>query len=255
MPAPQPTRIELAQWRAAAARWWKKTLVLAVVIGAFGTLSYLFGDRITLESLARHEAAFRDFHARRPVTTYATALAVYVVVTALSLPLATVLTLFYAWLFGMGRAVLVVSFASTAGATLAFLLSRYLLRGAVRRWYGARSEKFDAALAREGAFYLLTLRLLPVVPFFVINLVMGLTPIRVWTFWWCTQLGTLPATCVYAYAGSTFPTLAELADAGPRELLDWQLFAALTLLALLPLIVRWVLSRFRPLPAEARRQP
>jgi uncharacterized membrane protein YdjX (TVP38/TMEM64 family) len=107
------------------------------------------------------------------------------------------MTLLYGWFFKFVAALLVVSFASTTGTTLAFLLSRYLLRDAIQQKFGERLAGFNGALEREGAFYLFTLRLIPAVPFFVINVVMGLTPIRVWTFWWVSQLGMLPGTCVF----------------------------------------------------------
>jgi uncharacterized membrane protein YdjX (TVP38/TMEM64 family) len=139
----------------------------------------------------------------------------------------------------------VVSFGATAGSTLAFLLSRYLFRRAIRERFGERLRRFDAALEREGVFYLFTLRLLPVVPFFIVNLVMGLTPLRARTFWWVSQLGMLPGTAVYTWAGSTIPSLTELAEHGVRGVLTWEIFAALALLACFPLVIRAVLRRVR----------
>lgn len=232
-------------WRAAVLRAWRELLVLAVVIGGAGTLYYVYGGELSLEALARQERAFRAFYHERTLLTYAIAFAAYVAVTALSLPLATGLTVLYAWLFqSLWRSLLLISFASTAGATLAFLLSRYLLRGMVRRMFGQKLARIDDAFQRDGGFYLLSLRLLPVVPFFVINFAMGVLPIRVWTFWWCTQLGTLPATTVYAFAGTRLPSLEELSREGAPSLFDWQLLAAFVLLALLPLLLRALLARF-----------
>ena len=118
----------------------------------------------------------------------------------------------YGWYFGLAPAVILVSFASTSGATIAFLLSRYLFRDAIQTRFRDQLAKFNQALQREGAFYLFTLRLIPAVPFFVINVVMGLTPIRTLTFWWVSQVGMLAGTIVYVYAGSTIPSLAHLAD-------------------------------------------
>jgi uncharacterized membrane protein YdjX (TVP38/TMEM64 family) len=239
---------------AAAGRWrsWKRPLIFAGVLAlAFGVW-FLFRDELSLEALATREAELRAHAARRPLVAMVTAFAVYVGVTALSLPLATVLTLTLSWFFtqafgaaGFWVALLVVSFGATAGSTLAFLLSRYLFRRAVRERFGERLRRFDTALEREGVFYLFTLRLLPVVPFFVVNLVMGLTPLRIRTFWWVSQLGMLPGTAAYAYAGSAIPSLAALAEQGVRGILTWEIFAALALLACFPLVIRAVLRRFQ----------
>ena len=159
-----------------------------------------------------------------------------------------------AWLFGFWRGLIVVSLGSTAGATVAFLLSRYLFRQSFSNRFGDRLEKFNAALQREGAFYLFTLRLIPAVPFFVINAVMGLTPIRVRTFWWVSQLGMLPGTMVYVYAGSRVPNLQTLADKGIHAIFTTgqmaQILSAFALLGLFPLILRQVMKRIsRSTPA------
>jgi uncharacterized membrane protein YdjX (TVP38/TMEM64 family) len=237
----------------AAARFgWKRLLVLVAIVALALTVWILFRDELSLEALATREAEFRAHAVRRPLVAVAIAFGMYVAVTGLSLPLATVLTLSIAWFFtqafaaaGFWIALVVVSFGATTGSTLAFLLSRYLFRRAVRERFGERLQRTDAALAREGVFYLFTLRLLPVVPFFVVNLVMGLTPLRTRTFWWVSQLGMLPGSAIYTYAGSTIPSLAELADEGIGSVLTWQIAAALTLLACFPLVVRAVLARSR----------
>jgi len=140
-----------------------------------------------------------------------------------------------------------VSFASTSGATIAFLLSRHLFREAVVARFGPRLASFNEHLRTDGPFYLLGLRLLPLVPFFVINLVMGLTPMRARTFWWVSQLGMLPGTAVYVYAGSRVPSLAELAEHGVASVLSagqlLQLAIAFALLGTFPLIVKLLLER------------
>ena len=145
---------------------------------------------------------------------------------------------------------IVVSFASTSGATLAFLLSRYLFGRAVQNRFGARLSGFNEALRREGPFFLFTLRLIPAVPFFAINLVMGLTPIRVRTFWWVSQLGMLAGTTVYVYAGSSVPGLQVLAEQGVQAVLTLgqltQIMVALALLGVFPLVVRLIVKKLRP---------
>ncbi|MCH1438465.1 MAG: VTT domain-containing protein, partial [Rubripirellula sp.] len=154
--------------------------------------------------------------------------------------------LLYGWYFGFGPTLILVSFASTAGATISFLTSRYLLRGSLEHKFGDRLQTFNQHLESEGAFYLFTLRLIPVVPFFVINLVMGLTQLPTRTYWWVSQLGMLPGTAVYVYAGSSVPNLGQLADQGAAAVLSpqqlFQLFLAFALLGVFPLIVKLLVT-------------
>ena len=126
----------------------------------------------------------------------------YVAMAAVSLPGASLMTLAGGAVFGLGLGTLLVSFASSIGATLAFLSARFILRDWVQARLGHRLEALNEGVRRDGAYYLLTLRLLPVFPFWVVNLVLGLTPIRTWTFYWASQLGMLPATVIYVYAGT-----------------------------------------------------
>ncbi len=208
-----------------------------------------FRDYLTLESLAARESQLREYQARNPSLVYGVAFLVYVAVTGLSLPGAAALSLVYGWYFRFLPALVLVSFASTAGATVAFLVSRYLLRDAVQRNFGHRLSSFNQHLESEGAFYLFWLRLIPAVPFFVINLVMGLTPIKARTFWWVSQIGMLPGTIVYVYAGSRVPNLTVLAEKGaaavftPSQLT--QIAFALALLGLFPLIIKKILGRLK----------
>ncbi|WP_442507440.1 TVP38/TMEM64 family protein [Novipirellula sp. SH528] len=217
-------------------------LVAAIVIVGYTQ----FGDLLSLENLAKQETQLRTFQADHPVLVYGAAFLVYVVLTGLSLPGAAVLTLVYGWYFGLVRGLVLVSFASTAGATMAFLLSRFLFRDAIQNRFGERLKNFNESLEKEGPFFLFTLRLIPAVPFFVINAVMGLTPIRTRTFWWVSQLGMLAGTAVYVYAGSSVPDLKTLADDGigavftPRQL--GQIASAFVLLGLFPLIVRFTMK-------------
>ncbi|MGE6120839.1 FAD-dependent oxidoreductase [Aeromonas media] len=162
----------------------------------------------------------------------------YVITTALSLPGAALLTLGGSALFGVGWGLLLVSFASTLGATLAFLSARFLLRDWVSRRFGDKLATFEAGMAKDGAFYLLSLRLIPLFPFFLVNLLMGLTPIRVSTYYWVSQLGMLPGTFVYVLAGSELATLTSTG-----KILSPGLVAALTLLGLMPWLMRWLQRR------------
>ncbi|MFG0876023.1 FAD-dependent oxidoreductase [Aeromonas media] len=160
----------------------------------------------------------------------------YVITTALSLPGAALLTLGGSALFGVGWGLLLVSFASTLGATLAFLSARFLLRDWVSRRFGDKLTTFEAGMAKDGAFFLLSLRLIPLFPFFLVNLLMGLTPIRVSTYYWVSQLGMLPGTFVYVLAGSELATLTSTG-----KILSPGLVAALTLLGLMPWLMPWLM--------------
>ncbi len=222
-------------------------LGVLLAVAAVAVAGYLqFGDALSLAAIAEQEAALRDYQQAHPWLVYGAAFLVYVAVTGLSLPGAAVLTLVFGWYFDFLRAVVLVSFASTAGASLAFLLSRYVFRDAVQSRFGGRLRAFNDALARDGALYLFTLRLVPAVPFFVINLVMGLTPLRVGTFWWVSQVGMLPGTAVYVYAGSAVPDLQVLSERGLGGIVSPQVLAAFVLLGVFPLLVRTILRRFRP---------
>ncbi len=234
---------------------WKKLVVLLAVGTVMGIGWSRFGDALSLDHLAAQEAALRAYQQQHPVLVYAAAFLLYVVVTGLSLPGASILTLTFGWYFGFWRGVLLVSFASTAGATLAFLLSRYILRDAIQSRFGDKLAGFNAALEREGAFYLFTLRLIPAVPFFVINVVMGLTPLRTWTYWWVSQVGMLAGTAVYVYAGSSVPDLATLAEKGAGGILTPQLLVAFTVLGLFPIAVRKLMQKLRPSPKASETTP
>jgi uncharacterized membrane protein YdjX (TVP38/TMEM64 family) len=232
-----------------------KPLLLVAAVGLAAILLSQFGDFVKLEYLATKETQLRSFQDQNPVIVYGIAFGVYVVVTGLSLPGAAALSLVYGWYFGFGPAVVLVSFASTAGATVAFLTSRYLLRESVQSRFGPRLESFNRHLEREGAFYLFTLRLVPLVPFFVINLVMGLTPLKASTFWWVSQVGMLPGTMVYVYAGSSVPELSQLADKGLAAVFSptqgLQLALAFALLGIFPIAVKHTM---RYITAASRSQ-
>ncbi|MDZ7790494.1 MAG: FAD-dependent oxidoreductase [Xanthomonadales bacterium] len=161
---------------------------------------------------------------------------VYIVMAALSVPGAAVLTLAGGALFGVVAGSIAVSFASTIGATLVFLAARFLFRDAIQKRFSKRLAKINAGVEKDGAFYLLALRLVPVFPFWVINLVMALTPIRTWTYYWVSQLGMLPATVVYVNAGTQLAQVDSIGD-----VLSPGLIGAFVLLGLLPLILRLIL--------------
>ncbi len=231
-------------------------------VGGIVALSQQYGSAEILDFLAQQENRAEQYRADHPVAVFGVAFLIYATVTGLSLPGAAVLTILFGWFFGFLPALVVVSFASTTGATLAFLISRYFLRDSIQKQFGERLRVFNEALEKEGASYLLTLRLIPAVPFFIINLVMGLTPIRVTTFWWVSQLGMLPGTAVFTYAGSSFPEIAAIQSViqenGVTGLLTnsesdvnlANMFADLIVLGLFPIALKFILKLFRKTPAE-----
>jgi len=214
--------------------------VIVVVVGAF----FAFGGHryLTLEQLRAQQNAAQQVFQTHPWQTALAYFAVYVAVTGLSLPGAAVLTLFGGAVFGLLWGTVIVSFASSLGATLAFVVSRFLLRDWVQGRFGDKLKPINDGVAREGAFYLFALRLVPAFPFFVINLVMGLTPIRTWTFYWVSQVGMLAGTLVYVYAGTQ---LAEFRLSGG-------LIAAFTVLGLFPLAAKKTLEKLKARRVYAR---
>jgi uncharacterized membrane protein YdjX (TVP38/TMEM64 family) len=228
----------------AGRKWIKPAALTAVALVAVAAY-WQWGGGLSLERLAARESSLRALQADHPIPVLGGAFLVYVAVTGLSVPGAAAMTLVLGWLLGFWPALAVVSFASTAGATLAFLFSRYLFRDAIQRRFGPRLDAFNRAVRREGAFYLFTLRLVPVVPFFAINLAMGLTPLRVGTFWWVSQLGMLPGTAVFVYAGSAVPSLNALAERGAAGILTPKVLAAFVLLGLFPIAVKKIMARWR----------
>ncbi|TWO71761.1 pyridine nucleotide-disulfide oxidoreductase [Caenimonas sedimenti] len=206
-------------------------LTVAAAVALF--LAFDLGRFLSLEALQQSQAALGRLRETHPVAVPAGYFALYVVATALSVPGATVLTLAAGALFGLGWGLLLVSFASSLGALLAFLGARFLLRDAVRARFGQRLAEIDRGLRRDGALYLFTLRLVPLVPFFVINLAMGLTAIRAWTFYWVSQLGMLAGTVVYVNAGTQLGQLQSLGG-----ILSPGLLGSFVLLAVFPWIGR-----------------
>lgn len=222
-----------------AARWLL-ALAIAAAIAAFFVFD--LQQYVSLSELKARRDALAAYADTRPFLTIGGYFATYVVMAALSLPGAAVMSIAAGAIFGLVTGTLVVSFASSIGATLAFLAARFLFRESVQRRYKERLQRLNEGVARDGAFYLLSLRLVPVFPFFVINLAAALTPLRTWTFYWVSQLGMLPATVVYVNAGTQ---LAQVSS--PGDILSPSLLGAFALLALLPLLARasinWLKAR------------
>jgi pyruvate/2-oxoglutarate dehydrogenase complex dihydrolipoamide dehydrogenase (E3) component/uncharacterized membrane protein YdjX (TVP38/TMEM64 family) len=209
-------------------------LLLTIIVAIAAFFFFDLGRYFTLTEIKARQAEFADAVGARPLQSAAIFFAIYVLATALSLPgAATVMTLLAGALFGLGWGVLLVSFASSVGATLAFLASRFLLRDAVRVRFGDKLAAIDAGMRRDGPFYLFTLRLIPVFPFFLVNLVMGLTPIATRTFYWVSQLGMLAATAVYVNAGTELARIESL-----RGIASPTLIGSFVLLGIFPLLAK-----------------
>ena len=228
-----------------------RLLVAAAVLLAFAAFFALGGHRyLTFDNLKAQQAAAQSWYQERPGQTAAGFFAVYVAATALSLPgAATLLTLAVGATFGLLWGTVLVSFASSLGATLAFLVSRFVLRDWVQERFGRQLQGVNEGVAREGAFYLFSLRLIPAVPFFVINLAMGLTPIRVWTFYWVSQLGMFAGTLVYVNAGTQLAAIES-----PAGILSPGLIGAFLLLGFFPLITKKLLEIWKARKVYSRWQ-
>lgn len=219
-----------------------KKLFLLILIAGVAVLFFAFGlqEYLTLEFVKASQERFLEIYSRQPVRVIAVFVALYIPVIALNLPGATILGLAAGALFGALTGTVIISFASTTGATLACLLSRYLFRNWVQKKFCNRLERINEGIRKEGAFYLFSMRLIPVIPFFVINMVMGLTPMRLWTFYWVSQLGMLPGTFIYVNAGSQIARIDSLAG-----VVSPGLIGSLVLLGLFPLVTRKLLAAFR----------
>jgi pyruvate/2-oxoglutarate dehydrogenase complex dihydrolipoamide dehydrogenase (E3) component/uncharacterized membrane protein YdjX (TVP38/TMEM64 family) len=220
-------------------------LLLALVIGAFVALD--LGRYLSFEQLKASQAGFNQLYAQQPFTVVAVYFGVYVLATALSFPGAVIITLAGGAVFGLGWGLLIVSFASTLGATLAFWASRFVLRDWVESRFGQRLADINAGVDKEGAFYLFTLRLIPVVPFFLINLLMGLTRMKSWTYYWVSQIGMLAGTAVYVNAGTQLAQLDSV-----QGILSPALLGSFVLLGIFPLLARRVVAAIQKRQVYAR---
>ena len=217
---------------------FKKLLLLLVIVALFVS-AFVFDltQYLSLDVLKEKQQQLNSLFAENPFATFAIYFAIYVISTALSLPGATVLTLGAGAIFGFGWGLLLASFAAAFGAFLSFLSARFILRDWVQAKFGERLKAINRGIERDGAFYLLSLRLVPIFPFFVINLVMGLTPIKAWTYYWVSQVGMLLGAAVYINAGTQLAQINSLGDVVSADLIG-----AFVLLGIMPIIAKFILS-------------
>ena len=218
----------------------KSILLLGAATLIFAFVWFDLGHYLSLDYVKASQAKFQAMYAQRPLPVIAVYMAVYVLVTALSLPGAVVLGLAAGALFGFVVGTIVVSCASTIGATLACYVARFLLRDWVQARFGATLATINQGMEREGAFYLFTLRLIPIVPFFVINLVMGLTKMPLATFFWVSQIGMLAGTMVFVNAGKELAKIDSV-----RGILSPGVLLSFALLGLFPITVKKGMAWYR----------
>lgn len=212
----------------------KKAILALLVVAAVALFFGMgFDQYLTLDALKASQEKFAAMQAQSPLLTILATFSIYVAVVALSLPGATVMSLAIGALYGFWVGALLVSFASTIGATFAFLASRYVLRDFVQRRFGDRLRGINEGMAKDGALYLFMLRLVPIFPFFLINLLMGLTHIRTVTFYWVSQLGMLAGTLVYVNAGTQLAHVDSLSG-----ILSLPVLLSFALLGVFPLAAK-----------------
>ena len=220
---------------------FKQIITVIFVAGCLGAFFYLdLGQYLTLQHIKEQQSHFSEFYRKNSLLAMGAYMAVYILSAALTLPGAALLTLLGGALFGLLVGTILVSFASTIGATLAFLVSRMLLRDWVQNKFSSYLKSFNQGVEKDGGFYLFTLRLIPAVPFFVINLVMGLTPMKTLTFFGVSQLGMLAGTIVYVNAGTK---LAQLESLG--GILSMEIISSFFILGIFPLLARKILGFYR----------
>ncbi len=221
----------------------KQTKVLLFLGIALVVALFFFFDLqrfLTLESIKARQHDFEGFYQDHSAATITAYMVIYILVTAMSLPGAAVMSLAGGALFGLVTGTIMVSFASTIGATLAFLLSRFLFRESIQKKFGDKLKNINQGIKKDGNFYLFTLRLVPVFPFFMINVVMGLTPIKTLSFYWVSQVGMLPGTIVYLNAGTQLGKLESAAG-----ILSPAIIFSFALLGVFPLIARKIVDTLK----------
>ena len=212
-------------------------LAILAVAAVWAYRHFGLGELLTLETLKTSRDSLVAHYQSRPLFAAASFFAVYVAAAALSFPGATILTLAAGAMFGLWTGLLIVSFASSIGALLAFLVARHLLRDSVQSRFGKQLAPLNEGMQRDGAFYLLTLRLVPLFPFFVVNLLAGLTPIGAGRFYWVSQIGMLAGTAVYVNAGTQLANIQK-----PADVLSPGLWLSFALLGVFPLIAKGIVG-------------
>ncbi len=215
----------------------KSALILSILLVVTAFFVFDLDQSLTLENIKASQAQFEAWRISSPFIVGTSFLAIYISVAALSLPGAAIMTLTGGALFGVIWGTIIVSFASTIGATLAFIASRFLFKKSIQNQYGNRLQAINRGIEKDGSFYLFTLRLVPVFPFFLVNLLMGLTPIRTTTFFWVSQVGMLAGTIVYVNAGTQLAQISDLTG-----ILSLPLLVSFIVLGVFPILAKKIMS-------------
>lgn len=220
----------------------KGKIVMVLAVGALIGLFYFYdlGRYLTLDFIKENQNNFQEYYSQNRVVTILTYIGIYILATALSLPGATILTLGAGALFGTILGTFIVSISSTVGATCAFLVARYLFRESLLGRFGDRLRVIDEGIKKEGAFYLFSLRLIPIFPFFLINILMGLTPIKIGVYFFVSMIGMFPGTIVYVNAGTQLAKIDSLGNIASPTLIG-----SFVLLGLFPLLAKKILPLIR----------
>lgn len=217
----------------------KTKLILVAIIAAVIAAFFFFdvGQYLNLEYLKSNKESLNALYTENPVLVSVIFFIVYVLVAAFNLPAAGLLTIAAGAILGFWNGLFVVSFASSIGATGAFLMTRYLFHDAIQSKFGDSLEAVNSGIEREGAFYVFGLRLVPLFPFFVVNAVLGLTKLKTWTFYWASQIGMLAGTAVYVNTGTQLAEITSL-----KGILSFKLLASFALLGVFPIIAKYLLA-------------
>lgn len=239
---PSPRQMEASPWlKTWALRGAWIAGVALLVVAVFWQCSECF----SLDYLASKEGALRSFQGDHPYLLYAIVFVIYTLGFAIGLPLAALMTIVVGWFFDFIPALILSSIGSSLGAALTFLASRYFFRKRMRKWLGGTLEKFQHELEENAPFYLFISRLIPQIPFILVNLVMGLSPIRLSTFFWVSQLAMLPVLIVFVWIGNSLPSLHTIAEHGISSVVSWQLMLGIAAMGIIPLLIRLGLNYYQ----------
>ncbi|QDU75425.1 TVP38/TMEM64 family inner membrane protein YdjZ [Bremerella volcania] len=229
---------------------WLKTWALrAAWIAGVALLAFIAiwqcSDCFSLDYLASQEGELRAFQSNHPYLLYGIVFVLYTIGFAIGLPLAALMTIVVGWFFDFIPALILSSVGSSLGASLTFMTSRYFFRERMEQWLGSTMEKFQTQLEDSAAFYLFISRLIPQIPFVLVNLVMGLSPISLRTFFWVSQLSMLPVLIIFVWIGGALPSLHTIADEGISSVLSWQLMLGIAAMGIVPLLIRLGLNYYK----------
>ena len=258
MPSPDNDQTEIAKAKPASGNSRQSvvlkialtaTIVLVIVLsniwltGNSSIGSDLDGKATSIwKKIDNAETTLREGYARRPIMYLSIAFVIYVVAVGFSLPISTLLSLSYAWLFGW-MAIPLLNVAATCGATLAFLSARYLFRDWVQARFGKYLARINDGFEKEGAFYIVSLRMVALFPFFIVNLVLGLVPVKTRTYFFATMIGMLPLNFAFVYFGMQIPSVSKVAENGIGGLISFPLILGIAMVGLLPTLLRWLVQR------------